>query len=471
MATRTNRPSQFGAEAPPKNLTLPEGNVTLYEQLVFLPNSVRNLDVVLRFAYNGVHQEAVSRIVEHGRVLPKDCKVNTALKIMQYGPRFRLLHIPGPGVKWTPEKAFNEDRPDNWDKTNLSWNGCRLDTLYKSGCGPVVDNVPFENLARGVKNMPTGYDALDLTRCVEVAQKSPGVYKFPRDFPAILQQLGGPAVVRYGNLDAAVARRYTRNSVVFKRHLEAGLITDPDDKLVARAVPDTTTIGNSSFSSSTISSSAADKASSNDGKLALRTNQYIKLTILQVLIRLQVSASLQLRCQQTLAPRSPVLVVPFRFLRVRFTCLLRLLLLHLRAPLSEVSTQRFPVKAPLQVFERLQMAVSQRICPCHQELFPRSPVLVMLSNLLRVRSKRLICPLLLRLCASSLATRAQRFPEKALLQVFEIPRIAVPQRLRSCQQALVLRSPVLVMLSNLLQVRCKGYPCLFCPSLLRRRSV
>jgi hypothetical protein len=115
MATRPIRPSQFGAGAPPKNLTLPQGNVTLYEQLVFLPNSVRNLEVVLRFAYNGVHEEAVSRIIEHGRILPKDtgCTINTALKIMQHGPRFRLNHVPGSGDKWNPAKAFKEDRPDD----------------------------------------------------------------------------------------------------------------------------------------------------------------------------------------------------------------------------------------------------------------------------------------------------------------------------------------------------------------------
>jgi hypothetical protein len=126
-----------------------------------------------------------------------------------------------------------------------------------------VNGVPFENLAKGVRKMPTGYDALDLTRCVEVAQKNPGVYEFPRDFPTILQQLGGPAIVRYGHLDAAVSRRYMRKSVVFKRYLKAGLITDPDPKPVVRAVPDTTTIGNDS-----LGSSAVDKASSNDGKLA-----------------------------------------------------------------------------------------------------------------------------------------------------------------------------------------------------------
>jgi hypothetical protein len=251
--------------------------------------------------------------------------------------------------------------------------------------------------------------------------------------------------------------------VVFKRHLKAGLITDPDNKLVVWAVPDTATIGNSSFSSS-----VADKASSNDGKLALRTKQNIKLTTLQVFVRLQIAVSLQSRCQQTLVPRSPVLVVPSRFPRVIFTCLLLLLLLRLCAAPLETFSQRFPAKAPLQVLERLQMAVSRRIRSCHQALVPRSPVLVMLSDLLRVRSTSLLCPILLHLRAASLATRAQRFPEIALLQVFVRPQIAVPQRLRSCQQALVPRSPVLVMLSNLLQVRCKGY---LCPFLLRLRSV
>ena len=366
MATPGIRESQFGADAPPKNLALPQGNVTLYEQLVFLPNSVRNLEVVLRFAYNGVHQEAVSNILEHGRVLPKNtgCNINTALKIMQHGPRFRFSHKPGSGDNWTPAKAFKEDRPDDWDKTDITWNGRSVDAVHKSGGGSLVKSVPFENLAKGVRKMPTGYDALDLTRCVEVAQKNPGVYEFPRDFPAILQQLGGPAVVRNGHLDAAVARRYTKKSVVFKRHLKTGLITGPDHEPVVQAVPDTATIGNSSPGSS-----AADEASSEDGKLAGMTKQYIGLTALQVSVR-------------------------------------------------------------------LRMAVSQRLQSCCRlTVVPRSLVLVMLSNLSQVRLKSFLCPLLLRrLRALSLAIFGQRFPEKALSVANVVP-LFLPQTVLSYQNS------------------------------------
>ena len=390
MATRPIRASQFGAEAPPKNLILPQGNVTLYEQLVFLPNSIRNLDVVLRFAYNGVHQETVSNIIENGRILHKNtgCSVNTALKIMQHGPRYRFSHKTGSGDNWTPAKAFEEDRPDNWDKTNISWNGCRVDAVQKPGCGSLVDGVPFENLAKGVKKTPTGYDALDLTRCVEVAQKNSGVYEFPRDFPTILEQLGGPAAVRYGHLDAAVARRHTRKSVVFKRHLAAGLITEPDNKLVVQAVPDTTTIGNGSFGSS-----AADKASSNDGRFALRTEQYIELTTLQVLAR-------QSCCQQAFVQRSPVLAMLFSLLRVRFGHPSYPLLLRVRAVPLVFLAQRFPAEALLQVLVRIRIAVSKRLCSCQQALVSRSRGLVAPSRYPRMRCKRYLCRFLLRLRAA-----------------------------------------------------------------------
>jgi hypothetical protein len=258
----------------------------LYEQLVFLPNSVRNSEVALRFAYNGVHQEALSEIVKDGRILPKDtgCTINTALKIMQHGHRFRFGHESNPRDNWTPKKAFDNEIPDGWNNKNLSWNGCHLDVEYVPGSGPVVDGVPFESLAKGVSKMRTGYDALDLTRCVELAQRNLGVYDFPHDFPNMVQQMGGPVPVRYGHLDAAVARRYTKKSVIFKRRLKAGLITEPDDKLVVRTVPSSNNIGNGSPNSN-----AADEVSSNDSTLALRTEQYIELTTLQMSVSPQIA--------------------------------------------------------------------------------------------------------------------------------------------------------------------------------------
>lgn len=187
---------------------------------------------------------------------------------------------------------------------------------------------------------------------MEVAQKNPGVYEFPRDFPTILEQLGGPAAVPYGHLDAAIARRHTRKSVVFKRHLAAGLITEPDNKLVVHTVPDTTTIGNGSFGSS-----AADKASSNDGRFAPRTEQYIELTTLQVLAR-------ECCYQQASVLRTPVLAMLSRLLRVRFGNPSYPLLLRLRAVPLAIPAQRFPAEALLQVLGRIQVAVSKRLCSC-----------------------------------------------------------------------------------------------------------
>lgn len=125
----------------------------MYEQLVFLPNSLRNSQVALRFANNGVVQKAVGEIFARGRVLQKPtCPANSALKLMQSGHRHMFGHKKGSANNWadnwTPRKAFEDELPEDWNSKNLSWNGCKLDIEYESGFGAVDDDIPFEDLAR-----------------------------------------------------------------------------------------------------------------------------------------------------------------------------------------------------------------------------------------------------------------------------------------------------------------------------------
>lgn len=82
--------------------------------------------------------------------------------------------------------------------------------------------------------MPTGYDALDLTRCVIHAMQHPKKYFFPRDLEGLTEELGGPVQVCHGHLDAAVCARYAHMSTIFQRRLQDNLITEADHTPVKR---------------------------------------------------------------------------------------------------------------------------------------------------------------------------------------------------------------------------------------------
>jgi hypothetical protein len=61
----------------------------------------------------------------------------------------------------------------------------------------------FKDLGKGVEKMPTGFDALDLTRCVEYHQAHPGEqWYYPDHFEELVKHLGGPAAVTDDHLDS-----------------------------------------------------------------------------------------------------------------------------------------------------------------------------------------------------------------------------------------------------------------------------
>lgn len=71
------------------------------------------------------------------------------------------------------------------------------------------DPVEFKALVLHVKVHPSGYDALDLTRCIHYAIAHPDeIWYFPDDFTVLVNNLGGPSAVTHSHLDRqAFSRR------------------------------------------------------------------------------------------------------------------------------------------------------------------------------------------------------------------------------------------------------------------------
>lgn len=233
-----DRSAVFGAKAPVTHIALcSNGNITAAEIIAFLPNWIRNTDVCDRLNFNGWVAEGIANVANEHLDLPRGpMNANSALKVLQAGKRYTADHSPKTGLYWTPKKAYNTLRPATWDSNDLSLADRRLNIEYKPDGYARVDSIPFEDLARHVVNMPTGYDALDLTRCVEHAQAHVGEYKFPQDFQSLTLKLGGPAPVKYGHLDYTAAARYAGKSSIFRGRLSRNSIAQSDDTLVTQTM-------------------------------------------------------------------------------------------------------------------------------------------------------------------------------------------------------------------------------------------
>jgi hypothetical protein len=229
--------------APPSNLPFPaagtQANVTAVELLVFFPRYTRCIDVIERLVSNG----GTHGIFEH--IMVAHCKLdnqpgslrNTILKMVQ--PRMRL----GAGIaKWT---VSSHVVPTDHDEDNLNIAGLRNrrpseGPFYSKGASQHdLDSSPiqFKDLVKHVETLPTGLDALDLTRCVQHASKNPEEkWFYPQDFEALVTYLGGPAEVLPGHLDKAAFNRYAlprqannRRALIPKRTREE-YIEDEDEE-------------------------------------------------------------------------------------------------------------------------------------------------------------------------------------------------------------------------------------------------
>ncbi|KAJ4353607.1 uncharacterized protein N0V89_005337 [Didymosphaeria variabile] len=184
-------------EVPLRNLRFPNANVTAIELLTFLPGCLSSPDIIYRFASNLVTWDAILSVVNTNRVLKKawdsEYCYRTARNAMRHA---------GHG-DWTLNKhsQYFGETLRNWNTDNLSVSGFR--TSFRTSATSIPDDdIPFVRLADGVKNMPQGDDALDLTRMIQHCIQNPAEdWMYPSNYDILLEHLGGAKQLSAANLD------------------------------------------------------------------------------------------------------------------------------------------------------------------------------------------------------------------------------------------------------------------------------
>jgi hypothetical protein len=177
----------FLANLPAHCYTLPDVplNFTIVEILVLLPNWFRNKALCARFLNNHLTGSIHFMILEEHREL-------------QFGSE----HERERARKWLTDeyrKAMRKDnkdwtkathvKPAGWQPTAMGVDGFTPDDVEVPGYRR-VPSIFFRDLAIGVKKMPEGPAAGDLTRALLFEIESKQDYLFPEDLPTILDYIG-----------------------------------------------------------------------------------------------------------------------------------------------------------------------------------------------------------------------------------------------------------------------------------------
>ncbi|KAF2472844.1 uncharacterized protein BDR25DRAFT_312727 [Lindgomyces ingoldianus] len=207
------------SEAPSPNLDFPNGNITAAELLAFLPHWLKSWDVIERFVSNGGTSCTMAHMINSFREAHKgDLVPNTIFRMM------KNAIVKRAGDRWNEWSVGRHITANDWDSANLSTGGFRPPRIthprHGSGCDKMnapPKAVPFRKLAKGLKYMPAGYDALDLTRCVEHHANHPEeVWYFPNDYEQLLDYIGGPLKVHPENYDSAAFNRWENERLLRK---------------------------------------------------------------------------------------------------------------------------------------------------------------------------------------------------------------------------------------------------------------
>ncbi|PVI00028.1 hypothetical protein DM02DRAFT_709695 [Periconia macrospinosa] len=188
-------------------------NFTAVEIITFLPTVYCNHWVARRFVNNGISNGQHHEIfLTHRKPTTEICADVPAigqnyLNAMRPAG-WRLLPKEQQKGMWT-RKAHRT--PSTWNRDCIEMNTFRPD-----GHDP-VPSVPIIALLQGVKKIPTGEDAADLTRAIEFGVQNKMVsvagglteYMFPEHLPLILSIIGRTVIESY-HLDGAIAKRYER---------------------------------------------------------------------------------------------------------------------------------------------------------------------------------------------------------------------------------------------------------------------
>jgi len=229
--SRPNNPrAKFLLDLPVHNYVLPPGgplNFTVVEIISILPNWFRSRDLATRFQNNGISAGVHFLILHEHRQL--DLATDTACDRARdhisdaYRKAMRLID-----PTWT---KHGHRASLDFVVTSLRVNNVCLEDLQDSNLN-VPAPIAFKDLATGMKKLPQGYDAGDLTRALEFAmnnQRDDGCgnqveFIFPDDLHEILDRVGR-AQVSIEHTDPYILARY--NDVLrqaqqnrYKKHAE-----------------------------------------------------------------------------------------------------------------------------------------------------------------------------------------------------------------------------------------------------------
>lgn len=183
---------------PSGNIPFPNGNdgpldVTVVELLIFFPRYLTSSDMIERLISNGGTVSLIKKILNRNLKLDFPIEGNYIHSLITPRMRHKEDQTANGGhnyLKWTVGAHLPLA---NHDPNNMNIAGLRA----RHDIEPVhfhrgEHTILFRDLAQHVQNMPTGDDALNLTRCVEWAVNHPGEdWMYPNDFRALVNHLSG----------------------------------------------------------------------------------------------------------------------------------------------------------------------------------------------------------------------------------------------------------------------------------------
>ncbi|PVI00027.1 hypothetical protein DM02DRAFT_655795 [Periconia macrospinosa] len=190
-------------------------NFTAVEIITFMPWLFTNTWIAQRFVNNGLTNGQHLEIYNTHRHPDTIHEMNMSIVSNSY-----LNTMRGPGWRYQPkevqETMWSRKRqiqltPVGWNHDDITVNG-----FVPDGRPVYVPSVPILALLRGVKKIPQGPDAADLTRAIEFAaenktktsQADSIEYMFPDHLALIFHRMGGRTSVGADHTDGAVAGRY-----------------------------------------------------------------------------------------------------------------------------------------------------------------------------------------------------------------------------------------------------------------------
>ncbi|KAJ6283368.1 hypothetical protein J3E71DRAFT_215153 [Bipolaris maydis] len=196
-------------DAPSPWLPFPSGNLTMAEITAFLPQSIKSFDIIDRFISNGALAMTLASMINHYRTMPAGPIENNTIYRMMKG-QMNIRAKTNPAYKsWTVTTHTDIKKPTPFNPASVSVSNFHTpDNLMSSPQSP--QTIPFRDLATGVEVMPSGPDALDLTRCIQYSlDHRDEDWIYPTDFAALVQRIGGPAPVHREHADAAAIARHS----------------------------------------------------------------------------------------------------------------------------------------------------------------------------------------------------------------------------------------------------------------------